>query len=335
MINVAIVGLGGIGDNHAGVYFQKLKDHVKLVAVCDILKDRADKAAEKWGAKAFYSLDDLLVAGIKLDAVSVCTAGKENGGDHYAPTMQLLRAGLPVLGEKPISNEVPKAEEMVALAKEKRIPYGVNLNHRFTPAAVRAKEWLDANRCGEVNMINMFMWINNPNETSPHFHMRALHPHSIDVMRYFAGDVKKVHAFFKRGHKRQGWSNVHVNMLFESGVIGHLMGSYDGGGPGHQWGLEKCEIVGHDARIVITDACEKLEFQPRNQIESESYNYLGNMRSFGDTFESRISAWVNDIKNKTPADKVAAKAEDALKAQRVIEAAIESWERGAVVELKN
>jgi predicted dehydrogenase len=174
---------------------------------------------------------------------------------------------------------------MVALAKEKKLAYGVNLNHRFTPAAVRAKEWLDAKRCGEINMINMFMWINNPNETSPHFHMRALHPHSIDVMRYFCGDVKKVHAFMKRGAGRQGWSNAQINMQFESGVIGHLMGSYDGGGPGHQWGLERCEIVGQDARIVITDACEVLEFQPRKSIGSESYKFLGNMRSFNDTFE--------------------------------------------------
>jgi predicted dehydrogenase len=335
MLNVGIVGLGNIGNTHAGVYTTKLKDDVKLVAVCDIQKDRADKAAEKYGAKAFCSVDEMLRGGLKLDAVSVATAGKENGSDHFEPTMQLLRAGIPVLGEKPISNEVAKAEQMVALAKEKRLPYGINLNHRFTPAAVRAKEWLDQNRCGEINMINMFMWINNPNETSPHFHMRALHPHSIDVMRYFCGDVKKVHAFMKRGAGRQGWSNAHVNMQFESGVIGHLMGSYDGGGPGHQWGLERCEIVGQDARIVITDACEVLEFQRRKSIESETYKYLGNMRSFNDTFESRITAWVNDLKNKTPYDKVDAKADDALAAQRVIEAAIESWEKGSVVEVKN
>src|SRR5439155_15783962 len=172
MLNVGIVGLGGIGNNHANCY-KKIPD-VQLVAVCDIVKERADKAAEKYGAKAFCSVDEMLLAGIKLDAVSVCTAGKENGGDHYAPTMQLLRAGIPVLGEKPISNELSKAEEMVALAKEKRLPYGINLNHRFTPAARRAREWLDQNRCGQINMINMFMWINNPNETSPHFHMRAL-----------------------------------------------------------------------------------------------------------------------------------------------------------------
>src|SRR5204863_4915082 len=136
---------------------KKIAD-VKLVGVCDIIKERADKAAATHGTRAFYSLEEMLSAGVKIDAASVCTAGKENGGDHYAPTMQLLRAGIPVLGEKPISNEVKKAEEMVALAQEKRIPYGINLNHRFTPAALRAKEWLDAGRCGEVNMINMFMW---------------------------------------------------------------------------------------------------------------------------------------------------------------------------------
>ena len=48
----------------------------------------------------------MLASGIALDACSMCTAGKENGGDHYAPTMELLEAGIPVLGEKPISNEI-------------------------------------------------------------------------------------------------------------------------------------------------------------------------------------------------------------------------------------
>lgn len=330
-LNVAVVGLGGIGNNHARCYLKNPR--VKLVAVCDILRERADKAAKEYNVPAFYSVDDLIKANPGLVASSMCTAGKENGGDHYTPTMQLLNAGIAVLGEKPISNEVSKAEEMVALAKEKGLRYGINLNHRFTPAALRAKEWLDAGRCGEINQINMFMWISNPNETSPHFHMRALHPHSLDVMRYFGGDVKKVHAFFKRGQGRQGWSNVHVNLMFESGVIGHLMGSYDGGGPGHHWGLERCEIVGHDARIVITDACEKLDFQPRKTIEAESYKFLGNMRSFGETFQSRIDAWVNDLLNQTPPDQVDAKAEDALKVQRIIEAAIESFEQEKVVTL--
>jgi len=331
MLNVAVVGMGGIGNIHAKCY--RNNKNVKLRAVCDVVKERADTAAKAYDVPAFYSVKELLDAGLDLHAVSVSTAGKENGGDHHQPTIEILSAGIPVLGEKPISNEIPKAEEMVNLAREKNLAYGVNLNHRFTPAARRAKEWLDANRCGEVNQINMFMWINNPNESSPHFHMRALHPHSLDVMRYFGGDVSKVHAFFKRGHGRTGFSHVHVNLLFQSGAIGHLMGSYDGGGPGHHWGLERCEIVGHDARIVITDACEQLDFQPRKTIEAESYKFLGNMRSFNDTFQSRIDAFVDDLVNKTPPDQIDGKAEDALKVQRIIEAAITSWDTGTVVSL--
>ena len=59
--------------------------------------------------------------------------------------------------------------------------------------------------------------------------MRALHPHSFDVMRYFAqSEVSKVQAFFKKGKDRAIWSNVQVNLLYENGIIGHLRGSYDG-----------------------------------------------------------------------------------------------------------
>ena len=331
MINVAIVGLGGIGNNHAGCY-QK-NPNARLVAVCDMIQEKADAASAKFEVPGFTSIEAMLKAGLQIDAVSVCTAGEENGSHHYAPTMELLRAGIPVLGEKPISNRLDEAREMVALAKEKGIRYGINLNHRFTPAARRAKEWLTSGRIGELNFINMRMWINNKKESSEHFHMRALHPHSLDVMRYFGGEVKQVQAFFKKGPGRTIWSNVQVNLLFENGIIGHLLGSYDGGGPGTPWGLETCELVGSEARVLIEDACEKLVFNPRFSWESETYDCLGGMRSFGETFQSRIDAWVDDLEKQTPPEEVDGRAEDALKAQEIIEAAIESWATGRVITL--
>ena len=327
-LKVGIVGLGGIGNTHARVY-QDLKDMTKIVAVCDIIKERADKAAAAYGAKAFYSVQEMLGSGIELDACSVCSAGVENGGDHYKPTMELLAAGLPVLGEKPISNNIEHAAEMVALAKKKKVPYGIDLNHRFTPAAVRAKEWVDSGRLGQLHIINMRMWINNPNESSPWFHMRALHPHSIDVMRYFAGDVKAVHAFLAKGKGRAIWSNAQVGMLFENGVVGNLTGSYDAGG---SFGLECCDVAGSDARFVLEDACERLFFYPRRGIEVERYDYLGGMRSFGDTFKSRISFWVKQLIDKVPPAKIEASGLEALKGQRVIEAAIKSFQTGQTVE---
>jgi len=327
-LRIGIVGMGGIGNRHAQVY-QDLPE-TEVVAVCDIIKERADKAAAAYDAKAFYSVQEMLDSGIELDACSMCTAGVENGGDHYKPTMELLGAGLPVLGEKPISNNIEQAEEMVALAEEKNIPYAVDLNHRFTPAAERARQWIDEGRLGKLHIINMRMWINNPNETSPWFHMRALHPHSVDVMRYFCGDVQSVHAFLAKGKGRTIWSNAQVGMLFENGVVGNLTGSYDAGS---NFGLECCDVAGSDGRFVLEDACERLFFYPRHGIEVERYDYLGGMRSFGETFKSRISYWVKQLVEKVPPSRIEASGAEALKAQKVIEAAIKSFQTGKVVDV--
>ena len=327
-LKVAVVGLGGIGTRHAGIY--DADDRCEIVAVCDAIAEKAGAAGKRYGCNAYSSVDEMAQRE-QIDIASVCTAGVENGGDHYEPTMALLGAGIPVLGEKPISNRIPEAREMVALAKEKNLRYGINLNHRFTPAAVRAKEWVEGGRLGELNIVNMTMWINNPNESSPYFHMRALHPHSIDVMQYFCGDVKRVQAFFKRGKGRKIWSNVQVNMQFENGVIGHLTGSYDAGG---SYGLERLEVVGSEARFVILEACEQLEFYPRRSQQVERFSYLGGMMSFGETFKSRITRWIDqNIEGAEPVD-IDGSGEDALKSQLIIEAAIESWENGTVVDIE-
>ena len=329
MVRIAIVGMGNIGNNHARVY--KANKHAKIVAVCDIIKEKADKAARDYGAQAFYSVKEMLKSGVKIDAASMATKGEENGGDHYKPTMELLKGGIPTLGEKPISNSIPQARRMVKLAREMKLPYGVNLNHRFTPAAELARKWVDDGRLGEPNLLNFRMWINNPAETSPWFHMRALHPHSFDVMRYFAGDVKKVQAFFKKGKGRKIWSNAQVNLQFENGVIGHLTGSYDAGG---SYGLEICEMVGSEGRFIIEEACKKVTFFPRRSVETESYENLGGMTVWNQTFTTRIGAWVDDIRKKTPHDKIAAPGEDALRSQLIIEACIKSWETGKIVTVR-
>ncbi|MDG5787216.1 Gfo/Idh/MocA family oxidoreductase [Evansella sp. AB-P1] len=328
VLKVGIVGVGNIGSRHAQVY--KENDKTEIVAICDIDKEKADAATKKYGGEAFYSVREMLSSGIELDTCSMCTKGEENGSEHFEPTMELLEAGIPVLGEKPISNSIEEGEKMVELARTKELPYAINLNHRFTPAALRAKEWVEAGRLGKLHMINMRMWINNPAESSPWFHMRALHPHSFDVIRYFAGDVSKVAAFMMKGEGREIWSNAQVLLYFKNGMIGSLVGSYDAGG---SYGLEQCEVVGSKGRFVLEDACEQLTYYSRDSIETEKYSYLGGMRSFGETFKSRIDAWVDQLDAKTPYTEIDGSGEDALRAQRIIEAAIESWETGKIIEI--
>lgn len=333
-LNVAIVGMGNIGNVHARCY--QNNPLAKIVAVCDIIKERADAAAAAYGCPAFYSVKDMLASSIPIDCASMCTAGKENGGDHYLPTMELLNAGIPVLGEKPISNEIDKAKKMTALARKKNLRYGINLNHRFTPAARLAKEWVEQGRLGKLHIINMTMWINNPNETAPHFHIRALHPHSIDVMRYFCGDVDKVQCFFNHGETIEGktrkcWSNLQANLLFKNGVVGHLTGSYDAGGA---FGLERCEVTGSKGRFVLLEACEELTFYSRLNTETESYHHLGGMTNFSETFASRINRWLEQNVAGVDPKEIDGSGEDALKAQKIIEACIESWETNKVVTVR-
>ncbi len=334
MLRAAVIGMGGIGNRHADCIAAHPK--ASVVAVCDVAKDKVGAAAKRLDVKAYHDVESMLQAE-ELDFVNVCTGGFENGGDHYEPTMQCLRASLDVLCEKPISNKIQEGREMVALAGQKQLRLGINLNHRFVEPAYRAKRWIDEGRLGQLLMINMTMWIDNPNESSPWFHLRALHPHSIDVMRYLCGPIKRVQAFCSRGPKADGprvcYSNAQVNMEFANGVVGHLTGSYDSN-PRHN--LERCEVLGSEGRLVIENCFEELVFYPRRSDELTVWHngIMGQVGSFGDTFSNRINKWIDQLTAGDPPDKIVASGEDGLAAQEVIEGAIRSFEKGTIVEVQ-
>jgi predicted dehydrogenase len=135
-----------------------------------------------------------------------------------------------------------------------------------------------------------------------------------------------------KGEGREIWSNTQIILEFENGAIGNLVGSYDAGA---SYGLELCEVVGSKGRFVLEDACEQLTFYPRTSIETERYSYLGGMRSFPETFKSRIHAFVDQLISGVSYDQVDGSGDDALKAQQIIEAAIRSFETGTIVEVKD
>ncbi|HLI49803.1 MAG TPA: Gfo/Idh/MocA family oxidoreductase [Chthonomonas sp.] len=338
-LKVAVIGAGGIGSRHGQVYLRH--PDAELLGYCDIDAARADRLAARDGVKSWHSVQEMLAdVGDKLQAVSVCTAGPENGGHHYEPTMQCFEAGLHVLCEKPISNNIHHAREMVETARKKGLYFGINLNHRFTPPAAKAKEWVQSGKLGHLLLMNMTMWIDNPNESSPWFHIRALHPHSLDIMRYYCGPVKKVHAFFNRapkpdgpGGKRVCWSNVQVNLLFENDVVGHLTGSYDAN-PAHN--LERCEVMGTEGRFVLENLYEELTFYPRRSPELTVIrnSIMGGMTGFDQTFDRRIGRWIEQVNAGVPRDQIEASGEDGLAVQEIIEAAIQSWENNCVVDVE-
>jgi predicted dehydrogenase len=307
----------------------KLSPLAELVGVCDIIKERADATSERLGVPAFYDVETMLKA-LQPDICSVATGGEEYGSDHYLPTMQALEAGCHVLGEKPISNQIPEAEEMVAKAKEKNLCYGIDLNHRFTPAARLAKKWQNEGRLGHLLFVNMSMWIKNPRESSPYFQLKALHPHTVDIMRHFCGDVEAVQCFATKAPGRTIWSTATFNMRFMNGVVGTLTGSYDivRGHP-----MERCEVAGLKGRFIIDDMWREVTLYPAGEMEKRVYTnpVFGGYRDFVDTFMNRIHTFVEQVdEGVDPAD-IDGSGEDGLAAQKVLAAAIESLLNETVV----
>jgi UDP-N-acetylglucosamine 3-dehydrogenase len=237
-----------------------------------------------------------------------------------------------VLCEKPISNDIQKARQMVAKADEKGVYFGINLNHRFVPPAAKARQWVDEGKLGDLLLINMTMWIGNPNDSSPWFHLRALHPHSLDIMRYFCGDVKRVQAFLGRAPGRVCWSNAQVNLEFENGVVGHLTGSYDAN-PRHN--LERCEVMGTEGRFVLENLYEELTLYPRRSDELTVIrnSIMGGLSGFQATFTNRIHRWLEQVDGGVPREEIEASGHEGLAVQEIIEAAIRSHETGTVVSV--
>ncbi len=327
MLRVCVIGLGPIGNRHADIYLQD--ELSELSAVCDIDRDRADAAASRLGVPAYYDAQDML-ASVKPDLCSISTGGYEYGSDHHLPTLQALEAGCHVLCEKPICNDISKAEEMVAKAKERGLCLGVNLNHRFTPAARLAKQWVNEGRLGNLLFVNMSMWIKNPNESSPYFQIKALHPHTVDVMRYFCGDIEAVQCFAAKAPGREIWSTAQFNMRFRNGVVGSLTGSYDIE-RGHP--MERCEVAGTGGRIVLEDMWRELTLYPAGDLQKTVFTNptFGGFRDFTDTFIDRIHAFLKQITEGASPEAIDGSGEEGLAAQRVLAAAIESLENETVV----
>ncbi len=330
MLRTCVIGLGPIGNRHATLHTED--ELAKLVGVCDLIKERADAAAERLGVPAFYDAEEMLKA-LQPDMCSVATGGEEYGSDHYLPTIQALEAGCHVLCEKPISNQIHEGEAMVAKAKEKGLCFGINLNHRFTPAARLAKTWQNEGRLGHLLFVNMSMWIMNPRESSPYFQLKALHPHTVDIMRHFCGDVEAVQCFATKAPGRTIWSTAQFNMRFKNGVVGSLTGSYDIE-RGHP--MERCEVAGTKGRFVIEDMFREVTLYPAGDLEKIVYTnpLFGGMKDFVDTFRNRIHRFLEQVSEGVDPSDIDGSGADGLAAQKVLAAAIESLENETIVYVK-
>jgi len=348
-LKVGVVGLGGIGNTHADCHVNDSLS--ELVAVCDVVKEKADATAEKHSVKAYYSLKDML-AKEDLDVVDVTTGGYENGSWHFEPTMEALEAGKNVLCEKPLSNNIEEAREMVRFAASKRLSLGCNLNHYFTPPAEKAKKYMDDGMIGETIHMLFKMGFNGGEETygfnksprfnQPYAHMKAFLTHPFSVMRYFCGDIKDVQTFTTKPGFRKNKGDLllsvnSVHVRFADDTVGYLL-SHRGDA---MWGLGgwwSCEVGGSKGTFCIENCIEKVTYWagPKPDVaQAEPEVFNTGITDFGQTFPNRIHAFLEDVTNNVHYEHIRASGRDALATLEYIWAAIESYETdGAVVRPK-
>ncbi len=351
-LRVGVVGLRGIGQIHAKAHADNPLS--TLVAVCDVIKARADEVAALHKVKAYVSLADMLDAHPDLDVIDVCTGGFENGGWHFEPVMAALAAGKHVLVEKPISNDIGEAREMVRFAAEKDRYLGCNLNHYFTEPARMARELMDGGKIGEqIYCLHRMGFIGGaatyaagggPNfDGFPYAHTKAFLAHPFSLMRHFCGDITHVQAFMDRPSFRRGagdlmMSIASIHVKFTSGAMGYMFSSRGDATMG-QGGWWSFELGGTKGTFLIENCVEKLTYFPAPKAGDKLG--LGEQpapvvtdtgaKDFGITFPARIKAFLEDVSNKVPTHKLRASGRDALATLEYTFAAIESHEQGGVL----
>ena len=125
-LRTGVVGTGHLGSLHAKMYSEI--SAAAFVGAFDTDKAKCEAVVSNYsGAKFFSSLDDLLA---NVDAVSVSTVTSQ----HFEVAKRALNAGVHVLIEKPITQTVGEADELIGLAEAKGCIIQVGHIERFNPA---------------------------------------------------------------------------------------------------------------------------------------------------------------------------------------------------------
>jgi UDP-N-acetylglucosamine 3-dehydrogenase len=144
-LNLAIVGVGGWGKNHARV----LHEFGTLVAICEIDLQRGKELADKYGTTLYSSIDDMLNSERKLDACLVCTPTKT----HCDIAKKIMEKGINVCVEKPLAFSSKECEEMTDVAEKKNVILTSGYIERFNPAVQEVKRLIDCNKYGDLIMM--------------------------------------------------------------------------------------------------------------------------------------------------------------------------------------
>lgn len=196
-MNVCIVGFGAIGPVHAEALAQI--EAVSIYGICDCDREKANKGAARYGAKAFYDFSDC-INDRNIDVVHICTPHYL----HFEMITKALDSGKLVVVEKPA---VMKSSELDTLMAS----YDVSkvfpiVQNRTNVCVQRLRELIVSNYLGRLKGIKgILTW----NRNADYYNSAAWRGtkkyegggvlinqavHTLDLMIYFAGEAESISA---------------------------------------------------------------------------------------------------------------------------------------------
>jgi len=180
MIGVAVLGVGGWGQNHARVLSQlRGEEIVSDVLIVDIDEKRAKTIARRFGHEWTTSYEEALKRD-NIDAIIIATPTRL----HYQHALMALEYDKHILVEKPLTETVEQALKVIRIAGDKKRLVMVGFLLRFSPAILKAREYYMENKIGKILTIlakRTSYWPNRPMDVGV---VRDLAIHDIDLIRF-------------------------------------------------------------------------------------------------------------------------------------------------------
>jgi len=324
-LQFAVVGCGNIGKRHA----EQIQSIGKLVAVCDIIRSKAEELGKKFGAGSFSSIEELFAQKKDIDVAVICTPN----GLHAQHSVISLRAGCHVLCEKPMAIKSADCLVMIQEAEKADKHLFIVKQNRFNPPVVEVKKLLDEKKLGNVYSIQLNCFWNRDAgyyENSWKGTMEldggtlfTQFSHFIDLLYWMFGDVTKVKVFTKNfAHKNiiQFEDTGVVILEFENGAIGAINYTVNS----FQKNMEgSLTIFGEKGTVKIGgEYLNVLEYQqiqdhvipslPAGNKANEYGFYQGSMSNHDKVYQNLVDVIQNNAV-------IAANSNDGLKTVQIIE----------------
>jgi len=181
MLKIGLIGVGHLGRIHLE---QLLKiPEYQLTGIFDVSKEKVDQAIKDFGITAFKSLEELIDASDVVDVVTPTLS-------HYDCAVMAIKKSRHVFIEKPITNTLDEAKELLELAKEANVKVQIGHVERFNPAFMAAQPYCKDPVFIETHRLAQF----NPRGTDVPV-ILDLMIHDIDiVLSIVNSEVKKINA---------------------------------------------------------------------------------------------------------------------------------------------